>query len=386
MKKAGHLVPHFPPQLDGIGDYAACLGRELRDAHNIESRFIVGDPNWSGPPLYDGFPVAVVAEQEGAALAKAVGSIGTLIVHYVCYGYERRGVPFWINRGLRRWRQSGGKHCILMVHELWASGPPWKSEFYLGWIQRGLIAELHRAEKASVTSTEVMWQMLEDLGPGKTTLIPVPSSFPVLKPGAAARRTFDGPLRVLVFGQTSPRLLGIRAHAALLRALSAAGRLDRVLVAGKGAQNGESRSPDVEELLRHVPPAEIDVLGELETREVTSVFAGAHLFLSYYPASFLGKSTAFMSALACACPAVLSEGARASPLEAGRHFLVCDGTRESVRRFLEGLEDGMLERVSREGYEWYRTHADWKVAGSAFARLLEGIWSSADSGLHAANT
>jgi hypothetical protein len=40
------IVPALPPAINGLGDYASLLAKELWEAHNIRSRFVVGDPRW----------------------------------------------------------------------------------------------------------------------------------------------------------------------------------------------------------------------------------------------------------------------------------------------------------------------------------------------------
>src|SRR5262245_27172908 len=49
------IVPSFPPAVSGVGDYALLLANELRKAHNLHTRFIVGDSDWAGSPEADGF-------------------------------------------------------------------------------------------------------------------------------------------------------------------------------------------------------------------------------------------------------------------------------------------------------------------------------------------
>jgi hypothetical protein len=49
------IVPRLPPLIDGVGDYSLQLARTLRENHNIDSKFIIGDPSWLGPTELEGF-------------------------------------------------------------------------------------------------------------------------------------------------------------------------------------------------------------------------------------------------------------------------------------------------------------------------------------------
>ena len=39
-------VPRLPPAIDGVGDYALNLARQLRKDFNIQTHFIVGNSTW----------------------------------------------------------------------------------------------------------------------------------------------------------------------------------------------------------------------------------------------------------------------------------------------------------------------------------------------------
>ena len=51
------IVPRMFPDVDGVGDYALQLARELRDRNQIRSDFLVFRPNPRLQPQVDGFAV-----------------------------------------------------------------------------------------------------------------------------------------------------------------------------------------------------------------------------------------------------------------------------------------------------------------------------------------
>jgi len=42
------IVPRLPPVIDGVGDYALNLARQLPKDFNIQTHFIVGSSTWKG--------------------------------------------------------------------------------------------------------------------------------------------------------------------------------------------------------------------------------------------------------------------------------------------------------------------------------------------------
>jgi hypothetical protein len=52
------IVPRLPPAIDGVGDYALNLARQLRQDFSIHTHFLVCDPNWNGKTELEGFSCA----------------------------------------------------------------------------------------------------------------------------------------------------------------------------------------------------------------------------------------------------------------------------------------------------------------------------------------
>src|ERR1051325_4758398 len=142
------IVPYLPPALSGVGDYAFLLARKLRSAHGINTRFLVADGSWRGGPELDGFAVESIANGDPASLQKslsAAGAAAPVILHYVGYGYEKRGCPLWLIRGLESWKRNHRVRRLLVIfHELYASGSPWQSSFWNSPVQRWITARLAR--------------------------------------------------------------------------------------------------------------------------------------------------------------------------------------------------------------------------------------------------
>lgn len=374
-----HIVPALPPQIDGVGDYALHLARQLRNDHGIESRFMVCDPNWSGPARLDGFAVRRLRIANEAGVWGSLASFRDnppVLLHYVGYGYHKRGVPLWLYRGIRSWLADNGgsaaerNQFFTVFHELWASSKkPWKSEFYLRIIQKWIVARLHSYSTFSITSTRAMQTMLDHIQPRKTWRLPIPSNIPTCRrPGIGNRQ--NARLRVAIFGQHWSRSATVRAHANLLRTLDQKNVLASAMLVGKGLNPTGPQTEDLAFLQKCVRPDRIEVLGELPPEAVSQSLSRADVFLSPYRGELACKSGAFMAALATGCVAVLRDGANAAPLYESEHFIASDDSQPSVERFERIAAEGHLQRIARAALHWYQQNADWKVIAEKYSEAL----------------
>src|SRR5438034_3528340 len=158
------IVPKLPPSISGVGDYAYLLARELRAAQGIHTRFIVCDPSWEGAKDYHGFSVSRMDTRQPDELERHINALGmsaTVVLQYVGYGYEKRGCPLWLVRGLESWkRRHPGCRLLVMFHELYASGPPWRSSFWTSPVQRALVKSLALLSDHCVTNLHASMHVL----------------------------------------------------------------------------------------------------------------------------------------------------------------------------------------------------------------------------------
>jgi hypothetical protein len=68
----------------------------------------------------------------------------TLLLHYVGYGYAKRGCPLWLVAALRQWRQAkSSRRLVTMFHEVYASSNrPWNSQFWTSSTQKKIATDL----------------------------------------------------------------------------------------------------------------------------------------------------------------------------------------------------------------------------------------------------
>lgn len=273
------LVPRVDPW-GGVSGHALELGRALAERAGLPSRFIAGE---SAAADHREGPSPRISERRADALAEllAEGNGSPLLVHYANYGYAHRGCPRWLVDGLASWRQAApGGRLVTIFHELYATGLPWQSSFWLSPLQRRLAARLGQLSDRVVTSLELYGRILGSwLPPESVTTLPVFSTVGESdQPAPLAVRA----QRMAVFGSAGVRS---RAYSELGPALERACRvlgIEEVVDIGPGA----------------VSPAElggipVQACGRLPAAEVSALLADCRAGFVGYPRAFLGKSTVF---------------------------------------------------------------------------------------------
>jgi hypothetical protein len=317
------IVPHLPPPFEGVGTYAAALAQALEKRFGIETRFVVGDPSWSGG---ENGAQSVQGRTAADLAATLAGSIDAVLLHYANYGYQRRGCPVWLAAGLSR----GRWRLVTLFHEVWASGPPWRSSFWLLPAQRRLAAVVAHRSAALVTTLDLYGDMIRPWARGKEIeVLPVFST--VGEPGEAPVWE-ERARRLVVFGGAGVRG---RAYGRFLPALTAA---VKALAAAEVWDVGPPIACPAE-----VGGVPIRGRGILPAAEVSEILRSSAAGFLAYPPAFLPKSTIFAAYCShgalpvCAWDRHPRDGA----LAAGRHYWAGSGDPRSI---------------SAAAREWYLGH------------------------------
>lgn len=354
------IVNGLPPRIDGIGDYALSLARQIKKDFGIQTHFIVGDPAWDGPASLEGFPISKLEERSRARFLQLLkietGDDSITLLHYGGYGYATRGCPLWLVDGLQQWREeTGNRFLITMFHELYASGPPWTSAFWLSPLQRNLAARLSRSSDQYLTSRQRYAEMVCKWSPGKhesARSLPVFSSIgepDSVLPLIERRR------RLVVFGTPGRRIQVYK------RSADALNRICRRLCIEEILDIGRPLDIDASEVMR-IP---VTVCGELSGIEVSGFLSDAVAGVLDYPAEMLGKSTIF--AAYCAhriMPIIAAYGksSQADGLEADTHYWPSDNNSEK-------LDIAVAQAMADNAYAWYQAH-DLSIHAKTLAACL----------------
>ena len=114
------IVPRMFPDVDGVGDYALQLARELCDRNQIRSDFLVFRPSRRLQPQVDGFVVHRLDNHTVNGLVDQVPeNISTIFLQYSNYPYllGKLDTPMWLVNALKVLKQRG-KRIVVMFHEL----------------------------------------------------------------------------------------------------------------------------------------------------------------------------------------------------------------------------------------------------------------------------
>jgi hypothetical protein len=254
------IVPRLPPPAEGVGSYALCLERALAE-RGISTRFLT-------------------AEEGGLARRLEGAEEDAVLLHYANYGYQRRGCPFWLPGALRRCCRGGRRRLVTVFHEVYATGPPWRSSFWTQPFQRRIAAAVARESDALVTSLDLYVRRIGPAAAGKVSVTPVFSTVgePPEPPPLASRAR-----RMVLFGGRGARG---RAYGELRRELLAACR-------SLGIEEIADVGPPLEENAAAVDGFPVRRLGVLPEAEVGELLGSSLAGFVAYPAFFLPKSTIF---------------------------------------------------------------------------------------------
>src|SRR5256885_3448870 len=98
------LLPRAPGTFEGVGDYALALARGLRHQHGIDSVFVARDTHSESE--IDSFRIFPL--EKSSSVRVVMERCDGVILHYVNYGFQKRGVPLTLVPFLKSLRQECG--------------------------------------------------------------------------------------------------------------------------------------------------------------------------------------------------------------------------------------------------------------------------------------
>lgn len=337
------IVPRLPPAIDGVGDYALSLARELRESFGINTRFIVGDANWIGADSVEGFQTAAVTQRNPAQLVNSLANAdGPLMLHYGGYAYEQRGCPAWLVEGLTTWCAENQEQSLLTIfHELYASGPPWRSSFWLSKRQQNLTRQIALLSEENFTSLNLYENLLREmLGPGGRVARSLPVFSSVGEPSQTPSPLTARRKTLVVFGTPGRRIQVYKRSSYALNRVCRELGVEEILDIGRDIDPAHTRELSVP--VRHCGEQDGDSVSDLMLNSIAGIID--------YPADMLGKSTIF--AAYCAhrmIPIVAGYGPPepADGLVNGVHF-------NSIEK---GLDLSAGQQLADNAFEWYQQHS-----------------------------
>jgi hypothetical protein len=354
------FIPRLPPAIDGVGDYALNLARQLRRDFSIETHFLVGDPSWTGNKEIEGFPISQVTVHSATTLLSLLATYDqqsvTILLHYVGYGYAKRGCPLWLVDGLQRWRtKDNNRVLVTMFHEVYASGPPWTSAFWLSPLQRNLAARLTQLSDRCLTSKQYHADILYKLSQGIQTQIPTLPVFSNIGEPQQVPPLVKRERRLVVFGGRSNRL---RVYSQSLAELELACKLLEIKeIWDIGLSTGLTLSK-----VNGVPIVE---MGQQSAPEISNILLNSLAGFFDYPTDFLAKSTIFAAYCAHGVLPISPQGhtMQVDGIVAGKHYWIPTQQTTSLKDVAD------VQAIADNAYSWYQSH-HLSVQATIFASHL----------------
>jgi hypothetical protein len=284
-----------------------------------------------------------------------------VLLHFSGYGYQSRGLCFWLLRQLRELRaahqQQGSQlQLVVMFHELFASSPPWRSAFWLKPFQAAIARQIARSADALWTNSEHHASWLQQQR--RSTAVeaaPVhvqPVFSTMSEPATVTKLSMRSP-SLVVFGSQPTRQRALDLLTPHLSRLRAWG-IEELLEVGSGTACASKKTLPGHRFVGRLTPAQLSVL--LQSQR----FA-----LIDYPSVHLGKSTVFAAYAAHGCVVLNTAppGPDADALQQGKHYLNL-----SQCRALE-LTTPFQNDIAAAARQWYATHTLAQQA-ALFLRIL----------------
>jgi hypothetical protein len=353
------LVPGRTAQPNGIADYALALAGALR-IRGIDSVFLSGTPADDAAAIHDEWSTVSVPKRQAQSLAGTLESLAmatrasAVLLHFSGYGYQERGAPLWLFHGLRHWSRRAGRVPLLTIfHELYATGWPWRSSFWLSPVQKLIARNILRLTSEGVTPTNVFRdRLLKWNGDARIRCMPVFSN--VGEPGCGLPPNARDP-EAVIFGLAGvdDRIVGLY-RPEIEHFIKTMG-IGRILDIGP-------RSSSMAHALGGVA---LTRQGALPKEAVSELLHSARFGFIAYPFDVLGKSGVFA---AYAAHGVI-------PVVFATRRLSCDGL-EPGRHFLDGLQPETnadadhLAGIQGQLCNWYESHS-LPVQAGVIAQTIE---------------
>jgi hypothetical protein len=364
-----HIAPELPPAVGGVADYTAILTRRLVEASDgTVQPTIIHCGKEPADAIEVDFPVvdlsgkcsATILSSTCRRLANETEVPTVALVEYSGYGYSNRGAPLWLARGLRRvCGDTNGVPLITIFHELYATGPPWTSTFWVSGLQRLTAAALAWSSRAILTNRaeSVKWLQRYAGSDIPVDTRPVFSNVGEPDDGTLDQRCLD---RAIVFGGGRKEKVYSQQFSHLGKILADAG-ITHVIDVGPTV-----RTPDC------TGPLHFEHRGVLPKREVSRLLQSSQVGMIYCPRDHLTKSGVMAAYLShSVAPIVFGENNTEVGLVPGKHYLSGNELRRGIGT--SALCEPLFRQVGQIGREWYCQQAHSEITAQSLLSLINQV-------------
>jgi hypothetical protein len=346
MKKIIHIAPALPPAINGLGDFCKILADNLGREGYTDNWFMIRRNARSEPDkriqsfkphtFYD------VLQRQKADV---------VILHYVGYAYEKRGMPFYIVNGLKKYKRRTSCRLLVFFHELYSSSNSlFDLSFYTSGFQKIIVRELGDMADTLFTNCGVYRELLQRIL-GSDTIQPICTGiFSNVPDELYDQRIGKEENSMVVFGSAHKRnaVYDHRRFAELVQQLG----INTLYDVGPGDSHC------------HLPKVKVHTKGSLSSGELASCLNAVEFGALSYPPHLLAKSGIFSAYTAFGVIPLnltVTDGT------------LCDGLVEGRNYFTwrpETIPEVFNYDIAREEIlKWYHTH-DQKIITERFKTYL----------------
>lgn len=355
--KVIQIVPTLPPVISGLADYSYILAKQLFNDQGIKSEFIVADQKWNYSKGLSEFLVNKIHRRNTNSLLKLVQKDNNIILHYVGYGYAKKGCPYWLIEALEKWYyQNHSKKLITMFHEVYAKGRPfWTSAFWLSKMQKDIAKRLLKISDYSITNTQLHYEMLQNLYTNKKKSLFILPVFSNVREPEKISRLSERKKYLIIFGSAKRRMPIYTKYRDLLKIMCNSFNIDKIYDIGHKLDSD----------LIKIDEVDIVCTGEISSNEISSLLQKSIAGVINLTTDSLSKSGVYAAYSAHSMlPLVIdSSNINTSDMEYDKPYL-------TVNKNIQNTSDEVLQKIANNAFEWYRGHRI-KFQASKYAELLK---------------
>lgn len=339
------IVPELAPETGGVADHAQLLKTAL-EKHGYETLFLApqrqGRSQRKDLQEMDQDAAALVAALKDAVPAMRPKAI---VLHYVGYGFEKRGCPSWLVKGLERCKQI--VPLITIFHELYVSGPPWTTRFWLTPRQKNLVRRVSRLSMNCLVSSDAALKTLCRIDvtvSERSRVVPSPSSF-----GEPDRESWprERKRQAVVLGLPPLRR----------RVYNSGGVVLARFCTQAGIEEVHDIGPPVKPIPASLEGVPVHAHGILAAEAISKFLLESRVLFTSYPGEYAAKSTIIAAGMAHGCAIFNCTEAEAAH----------DGWSVWQPANWDGRN---CREVGEAGYELYHQRRNWSVVAEAIMTYL----------------
>jgi hypothetical protein len=348
------VVPRLTPGACGVSDTALALAVEMKGRYDLDTIFLVLNSSDRCS-----VPFQVIHCRPGELLPNCVAlsnrQSAAILVHLSGYGYSADGVPALLASALAQVKAGGRFRIAVYFHELFASGPPWKSAFWTSRRQQREVRTIAGLCDLIVTNTRKHADWLERQFSRSTAplmkLMPVFSTVgeaQVPEPFAARQPA------IAVFGLPGSRQAAYKKLTGLAAILEQLG-IKEILDIGPTSDT----PPNVNGIA-------VSRQGELSAADLARMLSSCRFGFTAHPPFCAAKSSIFAGYCAQGVIPVLAESFR------GEVDGLTDGIQVVSPSTVESARVSGWENCSRSAWNWYLAHS-LRVHAEQYVDWMSGL-------------